>query len=122
MHQPGQPVDDFHDIRVLCHHVLPPTSTAPAHSCGSPALRDESFCFYHHPGPSPVLSRDQRHARQRARRIARQSVTVPLPTTRQELLHSLNHIIALIAANQIDLGRANLLILALNAAGQHLTE
>ena len=31
-----------------CHHLFPD-----AHRCGSPALRGETICYYHHPQPRP---------------------------------------------------------------------
>ena len=57
------------EIRTLCHHILPPSDSAPAHTCGSPALRGESFCFYHHPTRTSVPSRADQQARLRERRL-----------------------------------------------------
>jgi hypothetical protein len=104
----------------LCHHVIPSSDTAPAHSCGSPALRGESFCFYHHPRRKPVPNRAEQQARTRERRLARRTITVALPQTHAELLGALNQVIALIAANRIDVRRANLLLTTLKAAGNLL--
>ena len=101
------------DIRTRCTHAFPD-----AHPCGSPALRGESFCYYHHPTRQRVSNPNER----RARRIARQSFTVPLPVNRQQLQRSLIHIIMRITTNQIDPRRAGLLLSALQTAGKNLTE
>lgn len=119
MHPSVQPRSD--DIRALCTHILQLTPSDPAHLCGSPALLGESFCYYHHP-TRVVRNRDSYRARRRDRRIARQSFYVPLPTSRRGLLHSLNEVITLIAGNQVDLRRANLLIHALQVASKNLRE
>jgi hypothetical protein len=110
------------DIRTLCRQILPPSDSAPAHTCGSPALRGESFCFYHHPTRKRVPSRADRKARERERRLARRTISVPLPRDRTELFKSFNYVISLIAANQIDLRRASLLLKALKTAGKALRE
>jgi hypothetical protein len=119
MHRSTQP-NQNQEIRTLCSHVFPATDTAPTGSCGSPALRGQSFCYYHHPTRPHGPSRNDRRARIRARRLARQSFTLPLPTTRDELQRSLSQLITLIAADRIDLRRAGLLLAALQTAGQHL--
>jgi hypothetical protein len=118
MNQPDHTSHRVHDIRTLCHHAFPSTSSAPHRRCGSPALRGESFCYYHHPTRKVVSNPNER----RARRTARQSFTVPLPTNRQQLQLSLVHIMQRITTNQIDLRRAGLLLFALQAAGHNLTE
>jgi hypothetical protein len=58
----------WQEIRVLCSHTLPDTKTRPAHRCGSPALRGESFCFYHHPTRAVVRNPHERRARRTARK------------------------------------------------------
>lgn len=122
MHQLIQSGHRNRDIRVLCTHVIEQTLSTPAHPCGSPALGGESFCFYHHPDRQHGLNRNQCRARARALRIARKTVTVPLPTTRHELLGSLHRVMILIAADQIDLRHAGVLLAALNRAGENLPE
>jgi hypothetical protein len=92
---------------------------AAGRTCGSPALRGQQFCYYHHPARKPRTPQSDRRAR-RARAIARQSFTITLPTTRRELQTSLNEIARRIAANQIDLRRARLLIHALNLTARNL--
>lgn len=110
------------ETRTLCHHRFAPSAAAPAHTCGSPALRGERFCFYHHPTRKPVTSRTERQARIREHCLARRIVNVPLPQTRTELLASLNQVMALIANHQIDLRRAGLLLETLDTLGKLLRE
>jgi hypothetical protein len=123
MQQPVQPNHRTRSIRVLCcAHAFEPTSAGEPRTCGSPALRGESFCYYHHPTRKVSPNRRAYLTRCRDRRIARQTFTVPLPTTRRELLGALNQIIALLAANQIDPRRASLLFTALATIGRNLNE
>lgn len=107
---------------VLCHHVFLSSAASPEHTCGSPALRGERFCFFHHPTRRRAPSRTERQSRQRERNLARRAVTVPLPRNQAELLASLTQVMSLIAANQIDLHRAGLLLEALKTAGNALRE
>jgi hypothetical protein len=110
------PVAVWQDIRVLCSHTLPETPTRPAHRCGSPALRGESFCFYHHPTRAAVRNPHER----RARRAARQAFTVPAPTCHADVQRSMGELARRIAANQIDLKRAALLLNALQIVAREL--
>jgi hypothetical protein len=112
------PVADWHDSRVICSHTLPGTPTRPAHRCGSPALRGEPFCYYHHPTRAIVHNPHER----RARRIARQAYTIPAPTCRADVQRSIGELARRIAANQIDLKRAALLLNALQTVAQDLPE
>lgn len=68
------------DIRVLCTHLFHPTPTKPARRCASPALRGETFCYYHH------LTRRSLRETRSAWRIARRNFSVPTPTNREQLL------------------------------------
>jgi len=113
MHQP--------EIRTLCTHTFAPTLSAPARPCGSPALRGESFCFYHHPARERVPTRTEIRARRAQIKAARRSFTIPLPATRDELQGSLTHIARLIAADHIDLRRARQLLATIESAGRGLS-
>jgi hypothetical protein len=106
----------WQEIRVLCSHTLPDTKTRPAHRCGSPALRGESFCFYHHPTRAVVRNPHER----RAHRTARKNFTIPAPTCHADIQRSLSELVRRIAANQIDLKRANLLLTALQIVARDL--
>jgi hypothetical protein len=106
------------DLRVLCHHTFESTDTEAARRCGSPALRGETFCFYHHPTRKPAKNREAR----RERRIARRPIPFPLPTNRAELLRAQLYLTHLIASNQIDTRRAGLLLFALQNLTKSLNE
>ena len=82
------PVAVWEDNRVICSHELSETPTRKAHRCGSPALRGESFCYYHHPTRAIVRNPHER----RARRIARQAFTIPAPTCHADIQRSLGEI------------------------------
>jgi hypothetical protein len=110
------PTAAWQDMRVLCSHTLPDTKTRPAHRCGSPALRGESFCFYHHPTRAAVRNPRER----RARRTASKKFTIPAPTCHADIQRSLSEVVRRIAANQIDLKRANLLLTALRIVARDL--
>jgi hypothetical protein len=106
----------WQEIRVLCSHTLPDTTKRPAHRCGSPALRGESFCFYHHPTRAFVRNPRER----RAHRTTRKNFTIPAPTCHNDIHRSLSELVRRIAANQIDLKRANLLLTALQIVARDL--
>ena len=114
MHHP------HHDIRALCTHTLAGSDAGsePSRRCGSPALRGENFCYYHHPTRRPVANPHQR----RSRRLERKSVRFPLPTTRAEHHRCLLYLIHLISANEIDTRRAGLLLNALQTAAKTLLD
>jgi hypothetical protein len=112
------PVAVWYDKRVICSHTLPGTSAQPAHRCGSPALRGDTFCYYHHPTRATVRNPHER----RARRIARQAYTIPQPTCRADVQRSIGELARRVAANQIDLKRASLLLNALQTVAQALPE
>lgn len=100
------------EIRTLCAHQFPDHRR-----CGSPALRGESFCYYHHPTRKPAQNPRDRQAR----RLARKRLRLPLPSSRAEFQHSLLYLMHLIAANEIDTRRAGLLLNALQTAGRNLS-
>lgn len=99
-------------IRALCNHQFGPTPTRPARICGSPALRGEAFCYFHHPTRKPIREPNER----RARRIARQAFNLPLPTNSGEVHRALCWVATLIASNQIDHRRSGQIIFALQTA------
>jgi hypothetical protein len=112
------PVAAWQEIRVLCSHTLPDTAKRPAHRCGSPAPGGESFCFYHHPTRAVVRKPHER----RAHRATRKNFTIPAPTCHADIQRSLGELVRRIAANQIDLKRANLLLTALQIVARDLPE
>ena len=95
--------DDF------CRHTLPE-----GHRCGSPALRGEKFCYYHHTTRKPVADPQQRQAR-------RNSFQLPTPSSRAAIQDSLGRVLTRIASNDIDPRRAGLLLYALQIACTNLS-
>jgi hypothetical protein len=118
MHHPQNPTHQHQDIRALCTHTFNPRGSEPARRCGSPALRGETFCYYHHPSRKPAGNPHQR----RSRRFERKSVRIPLPVSRAEFHHCLIYLMHLIATNEIDTRRAGLLLNALQTAGKNLPD
>jgi hypothetical protein len=88
-----------------CHHVHPTGKR-----CGSPALRGEQFCFYHHPTRRPPT-----HTRP-----ARTPFDVPAITDPEALQITLSEIIRRLADNTLDTKRASLLLLTLQMAKANL--
>jgi hypothetical protein len=97
---------------------MPARPPKPAHRCGSPALRGESFCYYHHPTRTRVRNPHER----RARRIARQAFTLLYPTTQAELQLVLCDLVLRLAAGQIDPRRAGQIIFALQTAARGMPD
>ncbi len=92
-----------------CHHRFPDD-----HRCGSPALRGEAFCYYHHPDRRPV-------ANPYARR-ARRGFQLTAPTDHRSLQKALNEVLVRIAANKLDVHRAGLILYSLQVASQNLSQ
>ena len=88
-----------------CHHLQPTGKT-----CGSPALRGEQFCFFHHPtrrppartAPSPT------------------SFYVPAIVDPETLQIALSEVIRRLADNTLDTKRASLLLMTLQMAKANL--
>jgi hypothetical protein len=88
-----------------CHHVLPTSKR-----CGSPALRGEQFCFYHHPTRRPPT-------RVMPSRIP---FDVEAITDPEALQIALSEVIRRLAGNTLDLKRASLLLISLQLAKANL--
>ncbi|HEY2039893.1 MAG TPA: hypothetical protein VGG95_09530 [Edaphobacter sp.] len=91
-----------------CRHI-----GAEDRRCGSPAMRGESFCYHHHQTRRPIENLRHRRARQ-------STFSVPAPNSRNDIQQALGTIIVRIAANDIDLRRAGLLLYALQIANSNL--
>ena len=91
----------------LCHHLFPD-----AHRCGSPALRGEAFCYFHHPDRRPVSNPYARRARR--------GFHLTPPTNRRSLHNALNQVTVRLAANKLDVHRASLILYSLQIASQNL--
>lgn len=91
-----------------CHHIFPDDTR-----CGSPRMRDEQFCYYHHDSRRPVVRPHDRIAR-------RSSFSLLTPGSPNAILESLGEVMARIATNDIDSRRAGLLLYALQLASTNL--
>jgi len=90
-----------------CHHIF-----ADHHRCGSPSLRGESFCYFHHPSRRPA-------ANPYAHR-ARRGFHLPAPRNHHELQRAIGDVITRLAANKLDVHRAGLILYSLQIAAQTL--
>lgn len=91
-----------------------PTCThrfADHHRCGSPALRGEQHCYYHHPNRRPVANPYERRARR--------GFHLTPPDSPQTLQLALGQIVQRLAANQLDVHRAGQIIYTLQLLGKH---
>jgi len=91
-----------------CHHVRPSTGNR----CGSPALRGEQFCFYHHPtrrAPSRTAP-------------SRSSFGLPPVINPKALQIALSEVILRLADNTLDTKRAGLLLFTLQMAKANLPD
>jgi len=100
--QPQQPK------RFQCRHIF-----TDGHRCGSAALRNEDFCYYHHTTRRPA-------ANPRARRARRAAFNLPLPEDRSAIQASIGQVLQRIAANDLDPRRAGLLLYGLQIAALNL--
>ncbi len=112
-------VDDFEDepTRLQCRHIKPDGIR-----CGSPSLRNESFCYYHHtarrPGPRQpqVLTAADRKC---------STFNLPSPADLNErpgVQLAIALILHKIANNEIDPRRAGLLLYGLQIASGNLKQ
>jgi hypothetical protein len=96
--------------RYQCRHIF-----TDGHRCGSPCLRGEDLCYYHHttrkPAPHP-----------RTRRSRRAAFEIPLPdfNDRSGIQLVIGRVLQRIAANDIDPRRAGLLLYGLQIASLNL--
>src|SRR5438067_442481 len=94
--------------RAQCCHILPD-----GHRCGSPALRHEQFCFYHHTS--------------RGSAVDRLRGTLPrLPeahdlTTRPGIQLAIGEVLQRISLGDVDQRQAALLLYGLQVASSNLT-
>jgi hypothetical protein len=91
-----------------CRHIF-----TDGHRCGSPCLRGEDLCYYHHTTRKPVANPQQRRGR-------RSTFDLPLPEDRSAIQHSIGEVLRRIAANDIDPRRAGLLLYGLQIASLNL--
>jgi hypothetical protein len=94
--------------RYQCRHIF-----TDGHRCGSPCLRGENLCYYHHTTRKPATH-------PRARRARCSTFEIPLPEDRSAIQHSIGQVLQRIAANDIDPRRAGLLLYGLQIASLNL--
>jgi hypothetical protein len=92
--------------RYQCRHIF----TA-GHRCGSPALRNQDFCYYHHTTRKPAPKN---------RPLAPFEFELPIPEDRAAIQQAIGQILQRIASNQIDPRRAGLLLYGLQIAASIL--
>jgi hypothetical protein len=92
-----------------CRHLF-----TDGRQCGSPSLRHEHFCYYHHttrvPAPRPT----------RAHQIASGEFLLPMPENRAAIQHALGEVLRRVAAMQIEYKTASLLFYGLSIASANL--
>ena len=89
--------------RFRCRHIH-----AAGHQCGSPALRHEHFCYYHHATRRPAAAGPKfRHL------DAAEPFTIPIVEDRVSALQVASQILSRIASNDLDPTRAGKLIYCL---------
>ncbi len=93
-----------------CRHIFPD-----GHRCGSPSLRHEHFCYYHH----TTRAQFKRPEDPGAPRY-REPFTLPIIEDRTSLQTALNQILQGIVTSELDCKRAGLLLYGLQIAVQLL--
>jgi hypothetical protein len=98
------------ETRFQCRHIF-----TDGHRCGSPSLRNELFCYYHHTTRRPI-----RHSEIEAREGHRATFNLPIPEDRSAIQLAIGEVLQRIAANDIDPRRAGLLLYGLQIASLNL--
>lgn len=104
-------VSEVKDIRILCSHRF-----EGGNHCGSPALRGETYCYYHHPTRRPT--RETRTAW----RIARRNFSIPTPTNPEQSLDAISHVLQAILDNRVKLTRARRILYSLELTSHAFRE
>jgi hypothetical protein len=98
------------ETRFRCRHIH-----VSGTRCGSPCLRREPFCYFHHTTRPPVTP-----AQVAARAARRADFALPMPEDRAAIQLSIGEVLQRIAANQLDPRRAGLLLYGLQIASGNL--
>src|ERR1700722_3631333 len=96
------------DTRFQCRHIL----TA-GHRCGSPALKQEEFCYFHHQNRRPVENLGERRAKQ-------STFALWDLEDRASIQLSIAEVLRRLASNDLDPKRAGLLLYGLQIASSNL--
>ena len=97
--------------RFQCRHVF-----TDGRRCGSPALRTQNFCYFHHTSRAPIQDAPTRKRRQ-------STFQLPNPadlSERSGIQHTIGLILRRIATNEVDPRRAGLLLYGLQIASLNL--
>ena len=105
-----KPRDPNAPPRLQCRHIQPS-----GQRCGSPSLRNEPFCYYHHTTRKPA---PKHGAIQLPRKHT--AFDLPRPEDRISVQHSIGEVLRLIAADEIDPRRAGLLLYGLQIASHNI--
>ena len=92
-------------VRQQCRHIF-----TDGHRCGSPCLRNEDFCYYHHTSRKPA----PRHPRESP------GFDIAPPEDRSAIQHTIGEVLARVASEQLDPRRAGLLLYGLQIASFNL--
>ena len=96
--------------RFQCRHIF-----AAGHRCGSPALRSENFCYFHH-ATRKVADPYELHAR----RAHGKALAIPVPEDRATLLLAIGEVLHGLATRTIDRKDAGLMLYGLQVANSAL--
>jgi hypothetical protein len=91
--------------RPSCHHLQPTGKP-----CGSPALRGEQFCFYHHP--------TRRRPRAAGRKPRLPAFHLPTLADRASIQRALAKVVSRVIGGRLDPATARLIVYALQGANQ----
>ena len=94
--------------RFQCRHIF-----ADGHRCGSPCLRGEELCYFHHTTRRPIVDLHARRSRQ-------SRFDLPLPEDRSSIQSSIGEVLRRLSRNEIDPRRAGLLLYGLQIASSNL--
>ena len=94
-------------MSATCHHLHPT-----GNRCGSPALRGEQFCFYHHP--------TRRRPRAAGRKPRLPVFHLPSLVDRASIQRALAKVVSRVIGGRLDRATARLIVFGLQVASQSL--
>jgi hypothetical protein len=98
-----------------CRHLFPDN-----HRCGSPCLRTQGFCYYHHPDRQSPTGAPL--AVPVGLRRERRGFQITPPTDRRSLQKALSEVIVRLGANKINPRQASLILYSLQIASRNLSQ
>src|ERR1700732_545448 len=94
--------------RYQCRHIF-----TDGHRCGSPCLKQEEFCYYHHTTRRPA-------GNTRGRGPEQAEFDISIPEDRSAIQSAIGEVLRRIARNEIDPKRAGLLLYGLQIASLNI--